>query len=134
MKACCAQPHGSKMHQIRVDQATKKHTHTQEKLVQSVRLDLQNGSFFSARPRSVLFRCQSHDFPVNLSQVLLFFCKASLLGTNITPLNRIFGNLSPPKSYFCCLSVRPNCLFPNNVPLFSVPTLCDFSPITLFSR
>ena len=28
--------------------------------------------------------------------------------------------------------MRPNCLFPNNVPLFSEPTLGDFSPITLF--
>lgn len=88
------------------------------------------------RGRSLLFQCQSHEFPINLSLVLLIFLSLSqalLLGSNRTPPNRVFGHLSPPSSYFCCLSVRPNCLFPNNVPLLSVPTLCDFFPITLFS-
>lgn len=88
----------------------------------------------------VLFQCQSHDFPINLSLVLGFFfffpfffqSSAPRLELNSRWNRNVVWNVSPPRSYFCCLSVRPNCLFPNNVPLFSEPTLGDFSPITLF--
>lgn len=43
-------------------------------------------------------------------------------------MNKLHGigsweRFSPPSSYFCRRSVRPNCLSPNNVPLFSEPTL-----------
>lgn len=88
---------------------------------------------FPARPQSNYFRANLMTFP--LIFLVLLFSKAVLFDSNkITPRNRVFLKISPPRSYFCCFSVCPNCLFPNNVPLFSVPTMCDFSPITLLSR
>ncbi len=61
-------PQFSKLHWIKPKPGSE---NVQEKLVQSVRLDLQKRRFFCAST-VVLFQCQSHDFPINLSLVLLF--------------------------------------------------------------
>lgn len=92
----------------------------EEKLVQSVRPDLQIDRFFCA-----LFQSHSHDFPINFSPetVSFFFKKTHTLGLKqISTELDILIDYRLQKADSEAFSVRPNCLFSslNNVPLFSL--------------